>query len=445
VEEKLYNEFKAARNFFDRAQTIRNYTAQKDAELDSEYFTEMFSYITGYLKSYNQVNEQVIASYLLVKDLIAQYPYLGAGIKINFLDLFEGIDDTTELFLNLRDQKLKEEFLKNIQLFIPGWADIYIKLFPRCPLHTIIVSLQKEGYEDKLTSLAAGCFENYRDFRESAVWLFKNMSGEPWFKKANVPYEKQLITLIHILDISYREIENRRDTSENRKLNKQVYTILFKEDVINNYIDTADTETITRIYTFINDVKDLDPTDKMNLKNRILKKYPDFKFFGDEEKKVTTLGLLVTLAKYQEKQRQLARIIEVDIPANSKEIEAALLHGDLSENAEYKAAKEKQTQLNSMVTKLNGDIERAQLFDPALVNTSRVSFGTKVTLLDRTSGNREEYTIFGPWESDPDNRVISYLSPLGGVILNKVIGDEVDFSINDEKVSYIVEIITSAF
>jgi len=176
-----------------------------------------------------------------------------------------------------------------------------------------------------------------------------------------------------------------------------------------------------------------------------LKKYPDFKFFGDEEKKVTTLGLLVTLAKYQEKQRQLARIIEVDIPANSKEIEAALLHGDLSENAEYKAAKEKQTQLNSMVTKLNGDIERAQLFDPALVNTSRVSFGTKVTLLDRNSGNREEYTIFGPWESDPDNRVISYLSPLGGVILNKVIGDEVDFSINDEKVSYIVEIITSAF
>jgi len=445
VEEKIYNEFKAARNFFDRAQTIRNYASQKEAEMDTEYFTEMFSYFAGFIKSYSQVNEQVIASYLLVKDLIAQYPYLGTGIKINFMDLFEGIDDTAELFINLKDQKLKEEFLKHIQLYIPGWADIYIRLFPRFPLNSIIYSLQKEGHGDKLTALAANCFENFRDNRESVVWLFKNMSNEQWFKKANIPFEKQLITLIHVLDISYREIENRRDTAENRKLNKQVYNILFKEDVINNYIDTADTETITRIYTFINDVKDLDPADKMHLRNRILKKYPDFKFFGVEEKKVTTLGLWVTFPKYQEKQKQLAHIIEVDIPANSKEIEAALLHGDLSENAEYKAAKEKQTQLNSMVTKLNGDMDRAQLFDPSLVNTSRVSFGTKVTLLDRNSGNREEYSILGPWESDPDNRIISYLSPLGGAMLNKTVGDDVDFSAKDEKVSYTVEAITSAF
>jgi len=444
IEEKLYNEFKAAKHFFDRAQAIRNYAAQKDAELDSEYFNEMFAYISGYLKSYNQVNEQVVASYLLVKDLIAQYPHLGSGIKINFMELFEGIDDTTELFLNLKDTKLKEEFLKHIKLFVPGWTDIFIRLFFRFPLTSIVYNLMKDGHEDKLTTLAANCFENYRDYREAALWLFKNSSNEPWFKNAAIPYEKQLLTLIHVLDISYREIENRRDIAENRKLNKQAYTILFKEGVIGTYVDTADSETLTRVYTFINDVKDLDPADKMNLKNRILKRYPDFKFFGVEEKKTTNLGLIVTLAKYQEKQRHLASIIEVDIPANSKEIEAALLHGDLSENAEYKAAKEKQTQLNSMVTRLNGDIERAQLFDPSQVNTSKVSFGTRVTLLNKSSGNREEYTILGPWESDPDNRVISYLSPFGGAILNKITGDEVDFSISDEKVSYTVEAITSA-
>jgi len=445
VEEKLYNEFKAAKHFFDKTQAIRNYAAQKDAELDSEYFNEMFAYITGYLKSYHQVNEQVVASYLLVKDLIAQYPYLGSGIKINFMELFDGIEDTTELFLNLKDTKLKEEFLKHILLFVPGWTDIFIKLFLRFPLNSIIQGLLKEGHEDKLTALAASCFESYRDYREAALWLFKNSSNDPWFKRAAIPYEKQLLTLIHVLDISYREIENRRDIPENRKLNKQAYTILFKEGIINDYVDTADPETIMRICTFISDVKDLDPADKMNLKNRILKKYPDFKFFGVEEKKITALGLIVTLAKYQEKQRQLASIIEVDIPANSKEIEDARMHGDLSENAEYKAAREKQTQLNAMVTRLNGDIERAQLFDPSQVNTSKVSFGTRVTLLDKNSGKREEYTILGPWESDPDNRVISYLSPFGGAILNKTRGDEVDFSINEEKVSYTVEAIASAF
>jgi transcription elongation factor GreA len=391
------------------------------------------------------VNEQVVTSYLLVKDLIAQYPYLGTGIKINFLDIFDGIGNKTTLFLNLKDPKLKEEFLKNIRLFLPGWAEIYTELFPRYPISSIILNLQKEGHANKLTSMTLNCFENFKDCKDSVVWLYKNMSNEPWYKEAKIPYEKQLITLIHILDNTYREIENRKDTTENRKLNKQVYTILFTEDVINKYIDAADEETILRIYTFINGVKDLDPQDKMDLKNRILKKYPGFKFFGNEEKKITTLGLMVTLAKYQEKQKQLAHIIEVDIPANSKEIETAKQHGDLKENAEYIAAREKQTQLNSIASKLNGEIDRAMLFDPSLVNTNKVSFGTKVTLMNKTVNNREEYTILGPWESDPDNKIISYLSPFGGAILNKVVGDEVDFSNNDEKISYLVEGISSAF
>ena len=445
LEEKLYNEFKAARNFFDKAQAIRSYASQKDVEVDSEYFNEMFSYFTGFLKSYHQVNEQVVTSYLLVKDLIAQYPYLGTGLKINFLDIFDGIDNKASLFLNLKDLKLKEEFLKNIRLYLPGWPDIYIELFPRYPISSIIVNLQKEGHANKLRPMTLNCFENFKDCKDSVVWLFKNMSNEPWFKEANIPYEKQLLTLIHILDNTYREIENRKDTTENRKLNKQVYTLLFKEDMINNYIDAADEETILRIYTFINGVKDLDPQDKMDLKNRILKKYPDFKFFGVEDKKITTLGLTVTLAKYQEKQRQLAHIIEVDIPANSKEIETAKQHGDLKENAEYIAAREKQTQLNSIASKLNGEIDRAILFDPSLVNTSKVSFGTKVALLNKNTGQKEEYTILGPWESDPENRIISYLSPFGGAIFNKVVGEEVDFSNNDEKVSYVVEHISSAF
>ena len=445
VEEKLYNEFKSAHNFFERAQSIRNYAAQKDADLDSEYFTEMFAYFAGYLKSYNQVNEQVVSSYLLIKDLIGQYPYLGTGIKMNFTELFNNIDNTVELFLNLKDPKLKEEFLKNIRLFIPHWENIYISLFPRYPHNSIIHYMQKEDHADKLKALTLNCFENFRDNREAVVFLFKNYSAEQWYKDANIPYEKQLITLIHVMDLCYREIENRRDTTENRKISKQVYTILFKEGVINSYIDSADPETITRIYTFINDVKDLDPADKMDLRNRITKKYPDFKFFGIEEKKITNLGLLVTLAKYQEKQKQFAAIIEVDIPANSKEIESAKQHGDLKENAEYIAAREKQTQLNSLASKLSEEIDRAQIFDPSQVNTSRVSFGTHVVLLNKNSGKREEFTILGPWESDPDNYIISYLSPFGGTVLNKVVGDYVDFTNNDEKTSYLVEGISSAF
>jgi transcription elongation factor GreA len=442
-EEKLFNEFKAERDFFDRLQTIRSYVAQKEAEMDSEYFAEMFAYFSGYLKSYSQVNEYVMASYLLVKDLIGRFPHLGAVPQLNFLEIFEGIPDVPVLFLNLKDNKLREEFLRHVQLFVPSWPDIYVKLFPYALLNSIIASLIREGYEDKLVSMVRDCFENYREYQEAAVWIFRNCREEPWFKRMEISGEKELITLIHILDNTYRKIENRRETSENRKINKQVYTILFKEGFLSSYIDKADQDAIIRIYTIINDVKDLDPADKMELRTHILQRYPNFKFFGDTEKTAVTRGLMVTSGKYEEKQRQMAHIMEVEVPANSKEIAFALSLGDLRENAEYKAAKEKQELLNSTVAKLKEEIERAQLFDPAAVNTSRVSFGTKVALIN-DSGAQEEYTILGPWESDPDHKIISYLSPFGGALLNKKVGEKFDFSINDEKISYVVKAISAA-
>jgi transcription elongation factor GreA len=150
------------------------------------------------------------------------------------------------------------------------------------------------------------------------------------------------------------------------------------------------------------------------------------------------------MAKFEEKQRELAHIVDVEIPLNSKEIGFAISLGDLRENAEYKAAKEKQDLLNTTAAKLKDEIERAQLFDPAAVNLNRVSFGTRALLVNGSSGESEAYTILGPWESDPDNRIISYLSPLGGALLNKKPGEQFDFSINDEKVSYTVREITAA-
>jgi transcription elongation GreA/GreB family factor len=76
-----------------------------------------------------------------------------------------------------------------------------------------------------------------------------------------------------------------------------------------------------------------------------------------------------------------------------------------------------------------------------------VSFGTKVILLNETSGQKEEYTILGPWESNPENNIISYLSPFGSAILNKTDGERFEFIINNERnerISYLVEKIEPA-
>ncbi|MCL2808729.1 MAG: transcription elongation factor GreA [Treponema sp.] len=457
VTEKLYSEFAAQKNFYDKVSAFRDYTSNKKADPDSEYFKEMFSYFTGFLTSsasvqetrknsetINQNAEYAIASFLLINELASSknYGFLKSSITVNFRDVFANIKNVPVMFGNMKDSRLKSELLTNIKLHINEWSDVYIKLFPYSQLATITEQLEEGGFDNKLSVLCGDCFDQYRDNREAVVWLLKNARGKNWFKEANISIEKQLITLIHILDITFRDIKNHKDTVENKKINKLVHNVLFKDGELNAFIDTSDEEAIIRIFTFINGVKDLDPQDKVNLRSRILDKYPGFKFFGDVEKKISR-GLMVTKAMYEEKKRQLAHIMDVEVPANSKEIEYALSLGDLRENAEYKAAKEKQEQLNSQVAKLKEDIERAQFFDPNSINTSKVSFGTKVVLYNETIGIKEEYTILGPWESDPKNNIISYLSPFGNAILNKMEGDRfefaVDFAISEERISYLVE------
>jgi len=443
VTEKLYNEFNAQRNFFDRVSAIRDYVYNKNTDPDSEYFSEMISYFTAFLRGAD--TEQSVFSYLLVNELSSNknYAHLKSAVAVDFAEIFAGIGNIQALFRSMKDAKLREEFFTSIKLSLKQWPDIYIKLFPYTLSSSVTKEIESAGHSDKLTVMCNDCFDHFRDNREAVVWLYKNSRDTAWFKNANISHEKQLISLIHILDITYRDIENHKDTPENRKINKQVYNILFKDGDLITFIDNSDEDTIVRIFTFINDIRDLDPQDKLNLRSRIVIKHPAFKFLGSAEKKVTR-GLMVTMAMYEEKQRQLSTIISEEIPANSKEIEYALSLGDLRENAEYKAAKEKQEQLNSQIAKLKEDIERAQIFDPASINTSRVSFGTKIFLQNETSGQREEYTILGPWESDPNNNIISYLSPFGSAIINKTAGQRFDFIINDEKVSYLVEDITPA-
>ena len=116
----------------------------------------------------------------------------------------------------------------------------------------------------------------------------------------------------------------------------------------------------------------------------------------------------------------------------------------MKENAEYIAAKEAQHKLNNDLKRLQGELARAQIFDPTTATTSMVSFGTVVVLTDNNSGKDEKYTIMGPWESDPDAGIISYMSPFGNQVLDSKVGETLEFTINEHKYNYTVKSIKLA-
>jgi transcription elongation factor GreA len=292
---------------------------------------------------------------------------------------------------------------------------------------------------ESLKELTDQLMNHFREYREAFVWMARNLVDEPWFGKMGVKPEKLFISLIHLLDITYREINNKKDVSLNRKINNQIQDYLFKEKRLLKYILETGEEAITRLYTLVDDVRELDPSIKIGLKQQIKERYPHHQFIGDQEKEKVSMGLLTTRGSYEAKQKELRHIVEVEIPQNSQEIGVAMTKGDLRENAEYKAALERQELLKSAASKLQDELQRAQIADAAQISADAVAFGTTVTLKNLLTGEVEQYTIMGPWESDPARNVISYRSPLGAELVNHRKGDELELSIGEKSFKYSVQ------
>jgi transcription elongation factor GreA len=435
-EEKTYNKFKAEKSFFDRVQTIREFL--ENVEPDSDYFAEMLGYFTGFLKSFSTVSEYTVASYLLVQRIVASFPYLNPGLDFTFADLLKDIGDHAALFGKLDDAEIKKSFLQNLRLHHPQWAQIYAELFHGYQNKFIIDELVKNESWDVLRELLGQIMGRYREHRESFIWVARNLLAEPWFSRMEVRLEKVLIGMIHLLDITFREINNKRDVSFNRKINKQAYDFLFHEGRLLNFILESGEDAIMRLYTLVEDIKELDPNLKISLKHQIRERYPRYQFPGEQEKEKVSMGLLVTRRSYENKQKDLRHIMENEIPENSKEIGFAMSKGDLRENAEYNAALEKQELLKTSVSRLQEELQKAQIFAASQINTDTVSFGTRVTLKNLETGGEEQYTLLGPWESDPAKNIISYRSPLGVELLNHRIGEELVFTISDRSFRYAV-------
>jgi transcription elongation factor GreA len=119
-------------------------------------------------------------------------------------------------------------------------------------------------------------------------------------------------------------------------------------------------------------------------------------------------------------------------------IEEARAHGDLSENAEYHAAKERQGQVEATISDLEDKMSRAQIIDPATLSGDKIIFGATVTLLDEDD-KPVTYQIVGPYEADAKQGRISYNSPLGKALIGRKVEDEIEVTVPAGDKFYLVD------
>jgi transcription elongation factor GreA len=133
----------------------------------------------------------------------------------------------------------------------------------------------------------------------------------------------------------------------------------------------------------------------------------------------------MTRGGYAKLEAELKRLKSVDRPQNVQEIAEARAHGDISENAEFHAAKERQGHLEARIVQVEDRLARAQVIEPGGNPPDAVRFGTTVVLEDTDSGEEVSYTLVGEDESDVAAGLISVTSPVARALLGKAPGDEV--------------------
>lgn len=133
----------------------------------------------------------------------------------------------------------------------------------------------------------------------------------------------------------------------------------------------------------------------------------------------------VTVAGLRKLQDQLRNLKEVERPQNARDIEEARGHGDLSENAEYHAAKERQGFIEASIRMLEDKLARIQVIDTSKLSGTRVVFGATVTLYDLEKDVEVRYQIVGEDEADLKSGMISISSPIARALIGKEQGDPV--------------------
>lgn len=197
--------------------------------------------------------------------------------------------------------------------------------------------------------------------------------------------------------------------------------------LIPDLISDANINTIRNFASRLVGSASFDELTRKSLMARIIKLHPEIQDLMSGREKEQEETLIVSETSYAEKKAAYDRLIREEIPQNREDIKIARSYGDLRENFEYKSAKEYQRVLMKRQGDWERDLKLAQPTDFANPDTSKASIGTVVSLDPVGAGSPLTYAILGAWDSDPDNGIIAYLSERGLAILDKKVGEVVEF------------------
>ncbi|HET8799474.1 MAG TPA: GreA/GreB family elongation factor, partial [Thermoanaerobaculia bacterium] len=316
------------------------------------------------------------------------------------------------------DKPLREKALAVVRESHPDWVKVYAEMFfldqELRILTTIMTELEKAGQADIRDRLIDETLRYPRRHPHAFYWLVKRLNDDE-----TVSDKATYGLLFQILDAlthdEFAPVRPRlRELFDKGGLGVRIIMNQESEEQARRLVETLDRYGALEEYR-----RDI-------VKAAAMMKYPTLREPQQEP-------VYATAESLEKKRAELHNLKNVEIPANSKALQAARELGDLRENFEYKAARARAEYLSARVGELAAEISRVRVLDPSQVDTSVVRVGTKIEL---SNGDvRRDVTILGPWESDPEHGVYSNQSDVARKLMGHSAGDVVSFMGND----YVIE------
>lgn len=276
-----------------------------------------------------------------------------------------------------------------------------------------------------------------KQYPEIFLWVARNLATRAWdYEWLDYSRESLLLTFFRLMN------ELKRIETKGNRLKNMALDILFDNEgaVLKDVVAQSREPFLGKVYDMLAGVPYVEDSHKSRFLAIIKARYPEFKAYaaaqpkeGADEWVLDVEKIYVSPEGYQKMTDALNRMVKSEMTSLSRELaRAADVSGDIRENVEYNALMEKQAILKMAINKLEDEIKKAEVVNPAMVSTETVNVGANVLVEEVESGERNMYTLLGPWDADYEKKILSYRSPIGMALLGKKPGDLIDLRIGDE-------------
>ncbi len=267
----------------------------------------------------------------------------------------------------------------------------------------LLRELENTGQRQTVSNLLEATLTSYREYPDAFLWLADYVTD-------HAPHLTPAV-VTRLLDLLESQTFRRRWPAFEHALAAQEYRLL------RIALETLSEPQLRALYLRLTRLQSIENFRQDEIRQLFAARLPDL------ARPETENVVLSTAAGIARAKQELARLTNEELPRLAEEIGRARAHGDLSENYEYKAAKEKQARLIQRINRLRAELAQARPI--TTVDCSQVSVGCKVKLIDE-NGTTVEYALLGPWDSDPEQGIISYLAPLGQKLLGRKLGESLE-------------------